>query len=197
MNLSGLYVPSIKLLLNLVRFGNKFASYLWIDAFQSTPILHLWNDWYRIFISVIFSYKFCCILSNSTRLQPSDVSVGIMHIIYPFGTDKVSFVRYTQHQPFCISFKSWTHIVVGIRRVVVVRIAIVVAIAEIRRRGYQTLPDVNIYFPFSIFLRSLLSLCLHPFNRSTSLSTASRSGINLFKSIAKQDAIYCNSWYKL
>ena len=124
--------------------------------------------------------EFCCILSNSTRLQPSDVSVGIMHIIYPFGTDKVSFVRYTRHQPFCISFKSWTHIVVGIRRVVVVRIAIVVAITEIRRRGYQTLPDVNIYFPFSIFLRSLLSLCLHPFNRSTSLSTASRSGINLF-----------------
>lgn len=86
----------------------------------------------------------------------------------------------------CMPFKSRANIVAGIASRIVVRIAIVVAIAEVRR-GIQILPKYIYYFLF------LLSDCRQPLSKSTSFSIASRISTYLFKSDLKIDVMYCNS----
>ena len=62
----------------------------------------------------------------------------------PFGWDKVSFKSCVVMRDLLHPIKSGTNIIVGIASVVVVGIAIVVAIAEISGRSYQTSPTVFI-----------------------------------------------------
>lgn len=64
----------------------------------------------------------------------------IIHLICPFGTG-LNFLRIVRkHKAYCTRFKSGANIIVRIAGVVVVRIAIVVDIAEVSRRRYQAEP---------------------------------------------------------
>lgn len=101
-----------------------------------------------------------------------DVSDSIIHAHSPFTARmQLPSLLCASYKLIAHDFKSGTDIIVRIRRVVVVRIAIVVHIAEVSSRRYQAAPCLSFLL--------LLSDCLQPFNRfSSRFKASSKSSVN-------------------